>query len=79
LGKAPLYTPSLRVLRRVVSVTLKALLVDACGSVFWGSYEIHQPHKIEETFQALTEMYAKGHLKPVTCAVYPLVRTVCCC
>jgi hypothetical protein len=44
--------------------------------VFWGSYEIHQPHKIEETFQALTEMYAKGHLKPVTCAVYPLVRSL---
>jgi hypothetical protein len=43
-------------------------------SVFWGSYEIHQPHKIEETFRALTDMYAKGHLKPITCAVYPLVR-----
>jgi hypothetical protein len=47
----------------------------AHDSVFWGSYEIHQPHKIEETFRALTDMYAKGHLKPITCAVYPLVRT----
>jgi len=42
--------------------------------VFWGSYEVHQPQKVDETLHALEEMYTQGHLKPVTCAVYPLVR-----
>lgn len=61
---------------KIPSVQTNRVLLKNCSivGVFWGSYEIHQPHKIEETFQALTEMYAKGHLKPVTCAVYPLVE-----
>jgi NADPH2:quinone reductase len=61
---------------KIPSVQANRVLLKNCAvvGVFWGSYEIYQPHKLEETFRSLEDMFAKKQLKPVTCAVYPLAE-----
>jgi NADPH2:quinone reductase len=61
---------------KIPTLQTNRVLLKNCSvvGVFWGSYEVHQPQKVDETLHALEEMYTQGHLKPVTCAVYPLAE-----
>jgi NADPH2:quinone reductase len=44
----------------------------AVTGLHWGAYAHHEPERIPEVFQALFDLYARGQIKPVIFATYPL-------
>eukprot|EP00005_Dracoamoeba_jomungandri_P006098 CAMPEP_0174251426 /NCGR_PEP_ID=MMETSP0439-20130205/1249_1 /TAXON_ID=0 /ORGANISM="Stereomyxa ramosa, Strain Chinc5" /LENGTH=339 /DNA_ID=CAMNT_0015331733 /DNA_START=37 /DNA_END=1053 /DNA_ORIENTATION=- len=59
---------------RIAEIKTNRILLKNCSivGVFWGSYALHQPEKVEETFRAIEGLYEEGKLKPVVCGVFPL-------